>query len=419
MSRRKNDIVIGLGLGDEGKGTMVSYLATSHGAKYVVKISGGPQNAHNVIDEHGVHHTFAQFGSGTLHGIPTITSRFCIVNPFNMAAEADALIPLIGRDPFEITYISENAPLATPYHQLINRAREIQRGSANHGSCGEGVGEVQMFRLFSPHPAPTMGLLRVENLPVLEQELEAMRGFYAAKWPDVELPEVAELMESYAALAADNRLQIESDEELATRMREGYVVFEGSQGVLLDEWHGFHPHTTWSTTTAANAQTLLKEAKLPKGNVVGVTRSYLTRHGAGPFPSELAADPERFPEAHNTWGRFQGGWRAGLLDLRLLRYAVEAAGHVDQIAITHADLVPSEIVVDYLRDSRMVEPKADQNLHRQEQITNFLSSIKPEELRIEALTDFEDLREHIEATTKVPVKYASYGPRTDQKVELI
>lgn len=415
MTKRNSDIVIGLGFGDEGKGTVVDYLATINDARYVIKHAGGPQCAHNVQTEHGTHHTFAQFGSGTLHGIPTIVSRFCVVNPFNMAAEADALIPKIWNDPFDGTFISENAPLATPYHQLANRAREVRRGANAHGSCGEGVGEVQMYRLFSPHPTPTMGLLTRENLPVLEELLHAMRGYYESHFPETEFPAVGELLASYRELVADERLRIESDAQLAKRTAAGYNVFEGSQGVLLDEWLGFHPHTTWSTTTAANAQVLLSEAGLSRGNVIGVTRTYQTRHGAGPFPSELAPDAVRFPEAHNAWGRWQGGWRAGLLDLRLLRYGVEAAGGVAEIAVTHADLTPNEVVLGYVPDSADLSPRPDQDLHRQEQFTKFLFSLRPGDLRVQEIKNFDDLKTRIEATTGVPVRYASWGPRTDQK----
>lgn len=422
--KRNNDIVIGLGFGDESKGSMVSYLASTYNAKYVVRASGGPQNAHNVIDENGVHHTFAQFGSGTLHDIPTIVSRFCIVNPFNMAAEADALEGKIGYDPFKITYVSNQALLATPFHVAANQAREIRRGANAHGSCGQGVGEVMDYHLNSGHVAPRIWDIDLNSedndLSGLRGMMQIMRRHYVAQFPEFDFPKVDEVMESYVAFVRDGRMQIESDGMLAGRMNEGYTVFEGSQGVLLDEWLGFHPHTTWSTTTAANAQALLAESTYERGNVIGVTRSYATRHGAGPFPSELPADPERFPEAHNTWGRFQGGWRAGLLDLQLLDYAVQAAKDVNEIAITHCDVIPNEIVSAYIVPNRQqLTPAFDHDLVRQEGVTKFLSGIEPGMLHHEPLIDFEDLRTRVEEATRRPVKYASYGPRTDQKVELL
>jgi adenylosuccinate synthase len=88
------------------------------------------------------------------------------------------------------------------------------------------------------------------------------------------------------------------------------IIFEGAQGVLLDETHGFPPHTTWSNCTYQNAEALLREANW-QGDVtrVGVTRCYATRHGAGPLPTEDTWP--LFPGEHNTEGPWQGTFRYG------------------------------------------------------------------------------------------------------------
>lgn len=126
---------------------------------------------------------------------------------------------------------------------------------------------------------------------------------------------------------------------LARMAGMGTLVFEGAQGALLDEWRGFHPHTTWSTTTALNAQTLLAEAGLAPGYVLGATRGFTTRHGAGPFPTEDTSMDKALPEAHNGIGEYQGCWRVGHLDLVALRYGLDVVGHVDGIALSHLDVV--------------------------------------------------------------------------------
>ena len=135
--------------------------------------------------------------------------------------------------------------------------------------------------------------------------------------------------DAFGAFAA--RVQIVDGSHLADLLRAGPVVFEGAQGVLLDEWRGFHPYTTWSTTTFANAEQLLAEAG-QQAIRLGVTRCYAPRHGPGPLVTE---DPILdLPEPHNGRGAWQGPFRTGHLDAVALRYAIEVAGGVDALAVT-------------------------------------------------------------------------------------
>lgn len=114
------------------------------------------------------------------------------------------------------------------------------------------------------------------------------------------------------------------------------VIFEGAQGVLLDQDHGFHPCTTWSDCTFGNAERLLNEAYFTgEKERIGVVRAYATRHGAGPFPTEVPG--LSFAGEHNGLGPWQGAFRSGRLDLPLLRYAVDACGGVDSVAVTCLD----------------------------------------------------------------------------------
>lgn len=101
-----------------------------------------------------------------------------------------------------------------------------------------------------------------------------------------------------------------------------HVIFEGAQGILLDQDYGQAPHTTWSTTTAANAHALIDEIGFT-GPVesIGVLRSYMTRHGDGPFPTEEPMAP--WPaELHNETAFWQGPFRRGWLDIPSLQYAL-------------------------------------------------------------------------------------------------
>jgi adenylosuccinate synthase len=342
-------IVVGLGFGDEGKGAVVDALCQDGSVASVVRFNGGAQAAHNVVVD-GRHHTFSQFGSGTFAGTPTLLSRHVLVEPIALAAEARELAALGVADPLRLVAADENALLTTPIHVAANRAREDTRGSSRHGSCGKGIGETVWYSLVSrwrpavgsvfegqtvPGPAgspPTVG--DCGDPARMRRRLDALARYYEPLLAggDHGFPSVDSLVSLYRDFAGAVRTV--SGDEVGRRAGTGRLVFEGAQGVLLDQWRGFHPHTTWSTVTPDNARALLAVAGL-RARVLGVTRTYHTRHGPGPLPTE---DPGiRFPERHNGTGRYQGEWRAGHLDAVLLRYAVAACGGVDGLAVTHLD----------------------------------------------------------------------------------
>ncbi|MEU5758189.1 adenylosuccinate synthetase [Nocardia sp. NPDC047648] len=325
-------IVVDLGFGDAGKGATVDWLCAPESGfevAAVVRFNGGAQAAHNVIAD-GRHHTFAQFGSGTFAGVPTLLSRHMLVEPIALAAEARGLAALGVRDPLSLLRIDGRALLTTPIHIAANRAREDARGRARHGSCGRGIGETAGYAL--AHTAPTVSdCLRPR---VLRRKLRALAAYYEPLIASSEhrYEPIDDLVDMYREFAA--AVPIVGDDQLARFARRGTVVFEGAQGVLLDEWRGFHPHTTWSTVEPCNAHAMLAEIGA-RGYVLGVTRTYQTRHGAGPFPTE---DPGlTLPEPHNAAGRYQGEFRLGHLDTVLLRYAIEVSGGVDGLAVNHLD----------------------------------------------------------------------------------
>ncbi|GAB7038166.1 MULTISPECIES: adenylosuccinate synthetase [Catenuloplanes] len=387
LAEARHVIVADLGFGDAGKGTIVDWLtgrvaATARPAARtaaVLRFNGGAQAAHTVVRADGRSHTFAQFGAGTFAGVPTLLTRHALVDPLALAREAAALAALGVPDPLDLISVDRGALITTPLHAAVNRAREAARGGAAHGSCGIGIGETVAYALAHPDLALRAG--DTESPARLRRRLLALHdwatttihaltatppqgewlagrdiagphagsrggerlagrqraGLPAAAGGAEALPDVEELIRAYRAFA--RRIRLTGDGEVARLAAAGRLVFEGAQGVLLDEWRGFDPHTTWSTTTFANALELLAEAGVDAGDVcrLGVTRTYATRHGAGPFPSE---DPSLAPllaEPHNGTGRWQGAFRVGHLDLVLLRYAVAVCGGADALAVTHLD----------------------------------------------------------------------------------
>src|SRR5215472_7041725 len=296
-------IVVDLGYGDAGKGTVVDWLCSRAGgepARTVVRFNGGAQAAHNVVLPDGRHHTFAQLGSGTFTaGVRTHLSRFVLVDPLALAAEAAHLEHVGVRDALDRLSVDRDALLTTPYHRAANQARERARGAGRHGSCGMGIGETASYALSEPDRAPRVG--DCQSPGTLARKLAVLRDRLTDELGPLGAPPVLDVCDAYQAFA--DRVRLTGPEHLDRLLRAGPVVFEGAQGVLLDEWHGFHPYTTWSTTTFANAQTLLAQADMT-GIRLGVIRCYLTRHGQGPLVTE---DPTLdLPERHNGTDEWQG-----------------------------------------------------------------------------------------------------------------
>ena len=130
------------------------------------------------------------------------------------------------------------ALLTTPYHQAANRAREQARGADRHGSCGMGVGETAAYALARPADAPRAGDCLAAS--TLIGKLTAVRDWVRGEFEIDKLPPPAAVADAYRAWA--DRVTVTRDGYLARLLRQpGSVVFEGAQGVLLDEWRGFHP----------------------------------------------------------------------------------------------------------------------------------------------------------------------------------
>ena len=332
--------VIDLGFGDAGKGTVVDRLCAAGDVDLVVRFSGGAQAAHRVVVGDRAH-VFHQFGSGTLAGMPTHLAPGMMVEPYSLVEEALDLVELGVDDPFALLSVDPACLLTTPVHAAVNRWREEQRGDAAHGSCGRGIGETTAYAL--EHPAPTVADTR-DRARLVDLLDRMCRHYTATCGPDLALPAVAEMADVYDEFAATVTVD---PAPLRRALDVGRVVFEGSQGVLLDEWYGFHPHTTWSTLTPQRLR-----AQVPDLAVIGVTRTYQTRHGAGPFPSENPAWTALLPEAANGTGRYQGPFRVGPLDPLLLRYAIAACGGIDGLAVTHLDRLD---VADTLVDAHVLD----------------------------------------------------------------
>lgn len=346
-------LVVDLGFGDAGKGLVTDALVRSLHATLVVRFNGGAQAGHNVVTPDGRHHTFAQIGAGSfVPGVRTHLGARLVVHPTALGVEALHLAAAGVPDALDRLSVSERALVITPFHQAANRLRELGRGAGRHGSCGVGVGEAVADALARPGEALHMGdfrdparmrtalrRLQADKRAELASVTAALAGVPAAE-AERRVLEDATVIDRWLTAAAGVVARIAVVDEAwlgAVLAGAEAVVLEGAQGVLIDEWVGFHPHTTYSTCTFDGALELLRD----HGHVgeivrVGVLRTYLVRHGEGPLPTEDAS-LGALPEPHNAHGPWQGSVRRGWPDALLARYAAAACGGVDMVALTHLD----------------------------------------------------------------------------------
>lgn len=418
-------LVIGLGFGDEGKGTIIESLTRQHKAKLTVRYNGGAQAAHHVVRDDGTVHAFRQFGSGTFEGARTHLSRFHLFDPIALGAEVQALASKGITDPMSLLTIDEKAPLTTPYHVIANQMQECALGDGRHGSCGMGIWETQhlasLYGDMVPHAKDLLSQFNlVERLAMVRQMY--IDGCEEIRDTNAETRKKWDLLTS-SDLGVDNVVKrmllagipaIVDREYLWAQLRNSDpVIFEGAQGVLLDPERGFFPHVTGTNTTRANADKLLHEASESghgSGDIscIGVMRTYMTRHGAGPLPTEY---PPHWAvrEEHNGVGQYQGAFRSGALDLVLLRYALRCSGGVDMLAVTHVDRPIDLCCYAYKGMGNKIEPLENPDVFRQEELTRSLFGVAP--IVEEAPRGLDFIAEHLQT----PIGIVSRGPRCGDK----
>jgi adenylosuccinate synthase len=310
----KASIVIGLGFGDEGKGSTVNSLITydytdMNKQSVVIRFSGGQQAGHTVI-HNGTKHIHASYGSGTLKGIPTYISEHCTVDPQAMKIEYDTLIKK-GVDVPNIT-IHPLAMLTTPFDTFAN----IQDSQNKlDGTCGMGVGKT-MKRNEGPYKLYAIDL-QFED--ILRKKLQEIADHYGFSW---------HYIDEYINDIQQLKFDIKGYEYI-----KGYddLIFEGSQGVMLDMDHGIFPNVTYANTTSKNALEIINTLGIDNIKIYYITRSYQTRHGNGWMSSENKLNLINNEEEINVEGPYQGEFRVGTLDYDLLAYAMK----IDNIYSSH------------------------------------------------------------------------------------
>lgn len=275
-------IVIGANFGDEGKGKLTDYYTKNADNCIVVCSNGGAQRGHTVLKSDGTRHVFHHFGSGTLNGADTYLPEDFILNPLVFKEEWEELKNL-GWEPY--VYIHEKCMITNPLDMMANQIIERSRGNNKHGSCGMGI-----FNTIQRHKKGNMSyyqaskyyadLFKSIGITLTEQQKELFynENIESHFWDDFYF------MMEHSEIVYDNQLLNNYDT----------IVFENGQGLLLDQNNmEYYPHLTPSNTGIKNPARIIKEVSWNDSidiEVCYVTRSYMTRHGAGAFPTECDKD---------------------------------------------------------------------------------------------------------------------------------
>ena len=366
-------IILGTGFGDEGKGQAVHSL--SHPKALVIRFSGGHQCGHTVTTKTGLRHIFAQFGAGTFQGSATYISQYCTVFPIAFMNEYLKLQSLIGSHNTDDAYASmsdhdlnfktpvkSNLPpyyvhplamVTTPYDLAFNRALSMITG---HGTCGVGFGTT----LQRNEDFHNLYVNDIQTPYIFETKMAFIKKYYEDKIKRMN-------MSSQITYEDELKIAFENWEESLHFYREFITIktlddiislyddfiFEGSQGILLDQHFGFFPHVTRSNTTSQNATEIINNSALKNReiNTYYISRCYQTRHGNGPFPENNELELTNNGMESNQENDWQGAFRIAPLDFSLIRHAVECDRIYNPYGTKHLIFT----CLDYLKDTDIFE----------------------------------------------------------------
>lgn len=418
-------VIIGSQWGDEGKGKIVDYF--SQKADCVVRFHGGNNAGHTVIN---------QYGKFPLHLIPAgIFNPRCqvfigngvIIDLEVLIAEIEMLSKVLP-DFSKRLFISPRCNVIMPYHKLLDRLFEEVKGKAKVGTTGRGIGPtyadkvsyngVRLIDFFSPKllkaRLETMLLIKNKIIQAFGEKPLVLNKIYAdesKKFQKIK-PYVKDTF-SYLNLAVDKNKKI---------------IFEGAQGVLLDNDWGTYPFVTASSVVCGNITAGAGIAPQKINKVTGIFKAYLTRVGQGPFPTELLdKNGEKLRKIGVEFGATTGRpRRCGWLDLELLKFSIKL-NNIKDLVITKLDVLDSfakiNICVSYTYNGKKIHyPDCDTNLLTK--VKPVYKTIKGWNKSISNIRKYKDLPKETKSFLKeirnfvnIPISYISVGPKRDQTVK--
>ncbi|MBC7940196.1 MAG: adenylosuccinate synthase [Chitinophagaceae bacterium] len=341
----RNVVVVGTQWGDEGKGKIVDWL-TDH-AHGVVRFQGGHNAGHTLVIN-GRKTALQLIPSGVMReGVACYIGNGVVVDPAHLLAEIQR-IEQLGVDVRPRLFLSESCPLILAFHVAIDHAREALRessGSGKIGTTGKGIGPAYEDKV-------ARRALRVQDLkhPArFEARLRELVDLHNAELTGVlRAPALALQPILDSAMAAGEQLRplmADVGYRLFNAHRDGAnLLFEGAQGTLLDIDHGTYPFVTSSNCVAGNAAAGSGLGPGMLHYILGITKAYTTRVGAGPFPTELDMETPGTVGHHlSTVGLERGtvtgrARRCGWLDAAALKRSMIING-ISGLCITKLDVL--------------------------------------------------------------------------------
>ncbi|MEM7093491.1 MAG: adenylosuccinate synthase [Actinomycetota bacterium] len=418
-------VVVGTQWGDEGKGKVTDLLAEE--MQCVVRYQGGHNAGHTLV-VNGESFALQLMPSGVLYPhITPVIGNGVVVDPLVLLAEID-MLESRGIDCSRLR-VSGNAHLILPYHQTLDVVFERHLGKNKLGTTKRGIGPayadkaarvgLRMQDLFdeSIFRAKLEVVLHEKN-PLLAKVYNRL-GFEVEDLVTTYIKECGPRLEPYIADGIDLVHDVlEAD---------GNVLFEGAQATFLDLDHGTYPYVTSSNPTAGGACTGAGVGPRHINRVIGIVKAYLTRVGAGPFPSELFDEVgDHLVDVGKEYGTNTGRRRrTGWIDAVMLRHAVRV-NSLSEMAVTKLDILDGldsvKICVAYDINGERVDkmPYHQSDFHDAKPIYEEFEGWKTD---ISGVTDRADLPaaavaylEALEATVGVPITIVGVGPGRKQVV---
>ena len=353
-----NVAVVGSQWGDEGKGKIVDWL--SERADVVVRFQGGHNAGHTLVID-GVTYKLSLLPSGIVRpGKLSLLGNGVVIDPWALLEEIDTVSAQgVAVDPDRLR-IAENAALILPLHRELDNLREAASGSGRIGTTGRGIGPAYEDKVGRravragdlAHPQ----VLR-SRIGRLLQHHNALRAGMAAAPVDGDA-----LFDSLMEIAPRIAPFLERVWERLNRLRRDgkRILYEGAQGAMLDVDHGTYPFVTSSNTVAGQAAIGSGQGPGAIGYVLGITKAYTTRVGAGPFPTEQDNETgARLGERGHEFGTVTGRpRRCGWFDAVMVRQAIKVGG-IDGIALTKLDVLDGferlQICTGYRLDGDLIQ----------------------------------------------------------------
>ena len=421
-------VVVGLQWGDEGKGKVVDMMAADFDA--VVRFQGGSNAGHTVVIG-GQRRIFHLIPSGVLQGKLGVIGNGVVVDPLVLLDELESLR---GAGVEARILVSDKAHVTTELHKLQDEAEEMGRGGRAIGTTRRGIGPTYADK------AARVGI-RVSDLlrpEVLRAKLEQL--YRAKEWVSRALgrfPDFEELYEGLLRSGERLRPYVGRSEYVLNRMLAGgsRILFEGAQGSLLDLDYGTYPYSTSSNTVAAMASIGSGVPPSAINEVVGVAKSYATRVGAGPFPTEERGEVgEALRRLGDEYGATTGRpRRCGWFDAVAVRYSAMLNG-VSYVILTKLDVLGQldrvKLAVAYRIDGSTVDefPSTPEELERATPVYEEFEGWRDAGRGFWARAKSEgesalprQLRDYIrrvEELVGAPVRGLSYGPSREEYLEV-